>query len=97
MIWSGRRRRLRKYSQFLIPSLRSQFRLPSSQTRLSSGSGIVRSGLPVEEKRGRGNDVSVRKQKTNDGINSSLKTKASKKHTKEYAKARARYPSPDMY
>jgi hypothetical protein len=27
----------------------------------------------------------------------SLKAKASKKHPKEYAKARARYPSPDLY
>lgn len=27
----------------------------------------------------------------------SLKTKASKKHGKEYSKARARYPSPDGY
>lgn len=27
----------------------------------------------------------------------SLKAKASKKHSKEYAKARARYPSPDLY
>ncbi|KAK3314662.1 hypothetical protein B0H66DRAFT_317404 [Apodospora peruviana] len=28
---------------------------------------------------------------------SSLKSKASKKHSKEYSKARARYPSPDSY
>lgn len=27
----------------------------------------------------------------------SLKNKASKKHPKEYSKARARYPSPDGY
>jgi hypothetical protein len=30
-------------------------------------------------------------------IDRSLKAKASKKHSKEYAKARARYPSPDLY
>jgi hypothetical protein len=28
---------------------------------------------------------------------SSMKSKASRKHTKEYNKARARYPSPDAY
>lgn len=37
------------------------------------------------------------KQKLTETKTRSLKAKASKKHSKEYSKARARYPSPDLY
>lgn len=39
----------------------------------------------------------AKRELTNGNVTRSLKTKASKKHSKEYAKARARYPSPDLY
>lgn len=62
---------------------KAQARLAKSRARFAQG---------LEDAREVRNDLEWTQKKV-----ASLKTKASKKHPKEYAKARARYPSPDLY
>ncbi|KAH6620758.1 hypothetical protein B0J18DRAFT_207091 [Chaetomium sp. MPI-SDFR-AT-0129] len=72
-----------KHRELLELQAKAQARLAKTRARFAQG---------LEDAREVHNDLEWTQKKV-----ASLKTKASKKHTKEYAKARARYPSPDMY
>jgi len=72
-----------KHRELLELQAKAQARLAKTRARFAQG---------LEDAREVRNDLEWTQKKV-----ASLKTKASKKHSKEYAKARARYPSPDMY
>lgn len=70
-----------KHRELLELQAKAQARLAKSRARFAQG---------LEDAREVRNDLEWTQKKV-----STLKTKASKKHSKEYQKARARYPSPD--
>ncbi|KAK3371829.1 hypothetical protein B0T24DRAFT_531411 [Lasiosphaeria ovina] len=72
-----------KHRELLELQAKAQARLAKSRARFTQG---------LEDAREVRNDLEWTQKKV-----TSLKTKASKKHSKEYTKARARYPSPDSY
>ncbi|KAK1761069.1 hypothetical protein QBC47DRAFT_20900 [Echria macrotheca] len=72
-----------KHRELLELQAKAQARLAKSRARFAQG---------LEDAREVRNDLEWTQKKV-----TSLKTKASKKHSKEYNKARARYPSPDAY
>ncbi|KAK4042009.1 hypothetical protein C8A01DRAFT_33893 [Parachaetomium inaequale] len=72
-----------KHRELLELQAKAQARLAKTRARFAQG---------LEDAREVRNDLEWTQKKV-----ASLKTKASKKHSKEYAKARARYPSPDLY
>ncbi|KAK4122863.1 hypothetical protein N657DRAFT_656924 [Parathielavia appendiculata] len=72
-----------KHRELLELQAKAQARLAKTRARFAQG---------MEDAREVRNDLEWTQKKV-----ASLKAKASKKHSKEYAKARARYPSPDMY
>ncbi|KAK4101919.1 hypothetical protein N658DRAFT_41537 [Parathielavia hyrcaniae] len=72
-----------KHRELLELQAKAQARLAKSRARFAQG---------MEDAREVRNDLEWTQKKV-----ASLKAKASKKHSKEYSKARARYPSPDMY
>jgi hypothetical protein len=72
-----------KHRELLELQAKAQARLAKSRARFAQG---------LEDAREVRNDLEWTQKKV-----TSLKTKASKKHSKEYSKARARYPSPDSY
>ncbi|KAL2196028.1 hypothetical protein P885DRAFT_78955 [Corynascus similis CBS 632.67] len=72
-----------KHRELLELQAKAQARLAKTRARFAQG---------LEDAREVRNDLEWTQKKV-----TSLKAKASKKHSKEYAKARARYPSPDMY
>ncbi|KAK3387537.1 hypothetical protein B0H63DRAFT_159348 [Podospora didyma] len=72
-----------KHRQLLEMQAMAQARLAKSRARFAQG---------LEDAREVRNDLEWTQKKV-----TSLKAKASKKHSKEYTKARARYPSPDSY
>ncbi|EEY19319.1 hypothetical protein D7B24_005824 [Verticillium nonalfalfae] len=72
-----------KHRELLDLQAKAQARLAKTRERFNEG---YRDAQDVR------NDLEWTQKKV-----SSLKSKASRKHTKEYSKARARYPSPDAY
>ncbi|KAK4670945.1 hypothetical protein QC764_605180 [Podospora pseudoanserina] len=70
-----------KHRELLELQAKAQARLAKTRARFAQG---------MEDAREVREDLEWTQRKV-----ASLKTKASKKHTKEYTKARARYPSPD--
>ncbi|KAK0704796.1 hypothetical protein B0H67DRAFT_360484 [Lasiosphaeris hirsuta] len=72
-----------KQRELLELQAKAQARLAKSRARFAQG---------LEDAREVRNDLEWTQKKV-----TSLKSKASKKHSKEYNKARARYPSPDSY
>ncbi|EAQ86883.1 hypothetical protein CHGG_08136 [Chaetomium globosum CBS 148.51] len=72
-----------KHRELLELQAKAQARLAKSRARFAQG---------LEDAREVREDLEWTQKKV-----ASLKAKASKKHSKEYAKARARYPSPDLY
>ncbi|KAL2024085.1 hypothetical protein VTK56DRAFT_9865 [Thermocarpiscus australiensis] len=72
-----------KHRELLELQAKAQARLAKARTRFAQG---------LEDAREVRNDLEWTQKKV-----ASLKAKAASKHPKEYAKARARYPSPDMY
>ncbi|KAL2129977.1 hypothetical protein VTI74DRAFT_7046 [Chaetomium olivicolor] len=72
-----------KHRELLELQAKAQARLAKTRARFAQG---------LEDAREVRNDLEWTQKKV-----ASLKAKASKKHSKEYAKARARYPSPDLY
>ncbi|KAL2155502.1 hypothetical protein VTH82DRAFT_244 [Thermothelomyces myriococcoides] len=72
-----------KHRELLELQAKAQARLAQARTRFAKG---------LEDAREVRNDLEWTQKKV-----TSLKATASKKHSKEYAKARERYPSPDMY
>ncbi|KAL1842426.1 hypothetical protein VTJ49DRAFT_5274 [Mycothermus thermophilus] len=72
-----------KHRELLELQAKAQARLAQTRARFARG---------LEDAREVRNDLEWTQKKLE-----SLKAKASKKHPKEYARARARYPSPDAY
>ncbi|KAK5660726.1 hypothetical protein OQA88_12091 [Cercophora sp. LCS_1] len=72
-----------KHRELLELQAKAQARLAKSRARFAQG---------LEDAREVRNDLEWTQKKV-----TALKSKASKKHSKEYEKARARYPSPDSY
>jgi len=72
-----------KHRELLDLQAKAQARLAKTRARFAQG---------LEDAREVRNDLEWTQKKV-----TSLKAKASKKHSKEHSKARARYPSPDSY
>ncbi|KAL2256895.1 hypothetical protein VTK26DRAFT_960 [Humicola hyalothermophila] len=72
-----------KHRELLELQAKAQARLAKSRARFAQG---------LEDAQQVRNDLEWTQKKV-----ASLKAKASKQHSKEYAKARARFPSPDLY
>ncbi|KAK3941722.1 hypothetical protein QBC46DRAFT_91585 [Diplogelasinospora grovesii] len=72
-----------KQRELMELQAKAQARLAKTRARFAQG---------LEDAREVHNDLEWTQKKV-----TSLKSKASKKHSKEYTKARARYPSPDSY